>query len=297
MNRTQSIALVRALAAVSWADGRLERSEESHLTSLAYRLGLSADDLRAEVRPLLEHPLSYDRAMEVVGELVKVLGSADDREFVLRELQSFFEADGLVSDEERTMLAEIERALADYGTLDFLVGKLRAALGLALGRSRRPGSPAERLRPPVKSKALGHLIERLHDAGLGGALSPTELNRAALEGALMARVATADDHQIDDAELARIRAVLESRELADEVIEVVLRVIREGTPMDRQRLCTEFNRVSTLEERKTLVQELFAVAGPNGGAGAQSEIRLIANFFWIPTREFVALRAQASPEG
>ena len=72
MNRAQSIALVRALSAVSWADGTLDASEENHLISLAYRLGLTADDLRDEVRPLFAHPVPQDAAMEIVGDLVKL---------------------------------------------------------------------------------------------------------------------------------------------------------------------------------------------------------------------------------
>jgi len=296
LNRAQSIALLRALAAVSWADGRLERAEESHLKSLAYNLGLTAEDLRQELQPLLDHPISYDRAMEVVGELTRVLGSAADRERFLTELRRLFEVDGDFSEPEQEMLAEIEAALADYGAADFLIGKLRGAFAPLLGGVRRRSAPVSaELAPYVKNKVLARLLDRFHTSGIDSSLTPAQLNRAALEGAILARVAVAGDEVVDERELVAIGETLASgSDLAGPELEVVLAVLRDGVTetMDRQRLCAEFNRVSSLEERERLVASMFAVAGTDAGSEVQDEIRLLANALWLPTRNFVEIRAR-----
>jgi uncharacterized tellurite resistance protein B-like protein len=293
MNRAQSIAFVRALAAVSWADGRLERAEESHLKSLAYRLGVAPEVLRREVQPLLERPVPYERALDIVGELVKVLGSAADRELFLTELSQLFEADGEFAEQEQRVFGEIEAVLGNYGPVDFVIGKLRGAVGsLFLGNRRQATLPAE-FHPFAKNKVLTQLVERLQAESIETELSPAELNRAALEGALLAQVALADDHVIDDGELAALRRVLAERGLLTErELEVALAVLREGaaTTMDRQRLCAEFNRVSTLDERRQLVDAMFAIAGTMAAHAIESEIRLLANFLWLPTRDYVDIR-------
>ncbi len=301
MNRTQSIALLRALAAVSWADGRLDRAEDSHLKSLAYDLGLAPEDLRRELQPLLDHPVAYDRAMEIVGELTRVLGGAADRERFLTELRRLFDADGDFSQAEQEILAEVETALGDYGAVDFLIGKLRGAFAPLLGGKRRRAAPAAaELAPYVKNKVLARLLERFRVSGIDSALSPAQLNRAALEGAILARVAATGDELVDERELTAIRETLTSgSDLAGPELEVVLAVLRDGAAetMDRQRLCAEFNRVSTQDERERLVRAMFAVAGADAGSEVQDEIRLLANALWLPTRSFVDIRSGWMADG
>lgn len=311
MHRTQAVALVRALAAASWADGRLERSEESYLKTLAYRLGLDHDDLHREVLPLLEQPVSYDQAMTILGELAGVLGSAGERQMFLDALHGLFEVDGTVTDEERELMEVIEEGLARYGTVDFLIGRFRGLLrGIAprhgRGAARRTGSagrgPAA-LGAYAQNRLLPRVLERLDERLDDDALA--RLNRATLEGAVLTRVATAGGRDLDDAAVAVIRErLLEGLGLDADASAAVVEMLVEGPgeAMDRQRLCAELNRVTTADERLELIDTLFTVAlaaGDGTGAAAttpsrerRAEIRLLANFLWVPTRAFVAVRAR-----
>ncbi len=303
MNQAQSIALSRALAAVSWADGVLQRSERSYLTAVAYRLGLSPEVFRTHVEPLLDHPIPYDRALGVIGELMRVISSDDDRQLFLRELRGLFEADGEVAEDEQAVLDEVESALADYGALDFAIGKFRAVVGALWSRQRQPierptggGRFNGDLGAYGKNSLLLHLADVMSAGGHECAADPADLNDVTLRAAMLARAVEASDRGWTPDRRRQSREAL-APHLADaHVLRFLVDILAEGHDygMDRQRVCAEWNRVSTMEERQDWVTELLRFAEVTGlnGDDVAGEIRLIANFLWIPAAEFHALKAE-----
>ena len=61
---------------------------------------------------------------------------------------------------------------------------------------------------------------------------------------------------------------------------------------DHQRICAEYCRVSTMEERLEVLKVLFTVAAADGSISKKEEelVRRIADFLWISRPEYFAVR-------
>ena len=93
-------------------------------------------------------------------------------------------------------------------------------------------------------------------------------------------------------ELERILA--ESLSLDEPSREVLLAVMEEERrrDTDHQRICAEFCRVSTMEERLHVLRDLFAVAAADHVITKPEEefIRRVADFLWISRPEYFTVR-------
>lgn len=148
-----------------------------------------------------------------------------------------------------------------------------ARLATRVARTLRPGSPA-------------------------ASVSGPRWTYLTLFGALLQRVIEADG-VVRDEERQALRRILGAVSLFEDAeIDYVLELIRSGAAeaADRQRLCAEFNRLSAMPERLSLLEALFAVARADGdlSAAEQDELRLIANYLWIETQEFVRIRRESA---
>lgn len=156
------------------------------------------------------------------------------------------------------------------------------AVGSELSLTSLASSLAETLRGRVGQRASG------------GFLSPERRNFVTLYGALLYRVIRADK-VVRPEETARLRHLLsEGFGFSGADIEPVVAMIETETAAgaDRQHLCAEFNRITDLEQREALLEALFAVAMADGEVSPEEEeeIRLISNFLWIETQEYVRIR-------
>jgi uncharacterized tellurite resistance protein B-like protein len=275
--QSTEVLLLRVLAALAWMDGTLTEPERRFLRGLAVEYGLNQGE-RAELELLLDIPLSredFENSLRAFQEVA----TRDDR---MR----------LVARAERLVEADQERAPAELQALHVLrelpdgepdpaprvLGRLRGILG-----SGGLGDLARELmgRAPERGPGVGTGAERRHAY-------------ATLFGALLYRVIYAD-RVVEPQEADRLRTLL-AEHLGFETGEVdyVLRAIqlRVAQDLDRQRLCAEFNRITTMEDRLRLLQGMLELALVDGGISPEEEqeIRLIANFLWIEVQDFVDVR-------
>jgi uncharacterized tellurite resistance protein B-like protein len=61
---------------------------------------------------------------------------------------------------------------------------------------------------------------------------------------------------------------------------------------DLQKICAEYCRISTMDERLEIVDALFAVAGADGTISKDEveRIRKIADLLWISNPEYLSVR-------
>jgi len=119
-------------------------------------------------------------------------------------------------------------------------------------------------------------------------------NRATLVGVLLARIV-----HVDEGWSGREREVVE-KALADRfgldesTRELLLTVMDEeaGRDTDLQRICSEYCRISTMEQRLEVLHALFAVASADSKISKEEveRIREIAHLLWISTPEYLAVR-------
>ena len=76
--------------------------------------------------------------------------------------------------------------------------------------------------------------------------------------------------------------------------EILLAVLEEerGRDTDLQRICSEYNRVSTMDERLEILDALFAIASADATISKQEveQVRKIADLLWISNPEYLGVR-------
>jgi len=289
--KQQQIALLKVLAAASWADGRLDNEEVNRIKELMLAYDLQAEDVH-EVEALLEAPVSYARCEELTRDLLGMLSTKGEREAVLDEVERIFRADGRIDPEEREVLEGLKGIMEAMNSVDHFMGRITGVFRRVFAARAPGGSPGE-LTEYLKNTVL----QRLDDVSQGGwrtQVEPGNLNRYTLFGAVLGRVADVEDG-ISDEELAKVRAILADRfGLQPPLLDWTVQAVREASSarMDRQALLSEYNRIADMAQRKALLDAAFAVAAADGTVGKAEleELRLISNFLWIDPRDFADIR-------
>lgn len=286
------MALLRVLCAAAWADGRLDTEEVNHIKErmVAYRLG---DEEVAELDVLLTHPVPYSRCEALTRELLAMVNTGDEREDVLREIETLLAVDGSVDPAEREMLESLRGIMDAMTTVDGFVQRIGGVFRRMFA-GREAGNAGE-LTDYLKNATLQRL-ESVSDGGWRQEIDAPTLNRYTLFGGVLGCVAGAEGG-VSDEELGTIRRLLEERfsihpPLLDWVTEAVAQAA--GEAVDRQGLLSEFNRLTGTPERRELLEAAFAVAAADGEVAPEEleELRLISNYLWLDPRDFHDVRRQ-----
>ncbi len=276
---TSEFLLLRVLVAVAWADGVLEADELRFINGLASEYGLD-DHERAEIDHLLENPVSIEDYGEYARAFLRQ-GSPDDRVRLIARAERIMEADEVRHAEEIRYLHLLKRWMEEQPVATEPAEVAPPLLG-RIGRLFKKANPS----------ALGATVRSL--VGSEGKEVSVREAYVALFGALLYRVIYAD-RVVDAGEVDRLRNVLAERFQfeggeADYIIRLIQQRVAEDH--DRQRLCAEFNRLTDLADRITLLEALFETAASDGEVSAEeeAEVRLISNYLWIEVQDFVAAR-------
>lgn len=299
---TKELALMRVLLALAWADGEVSAEERSFLGGLITEFGFPETEAR-ELERLMDQPIPLDRFEELVRAFRETTADPDDVQQLLSRAERLIEADRRRSQAETRRLSLLKEWLREEGRSgprDSAAGshgfleRLREVLG-----GTRSGEK------PAISSIVEDLAGRMHArAGSEGFATIADSGRrhyVTLFGALLYRVIYAD-RIVQPEEAKRLREVLANDfDLADGEVEYVIRLIqkRVAEDIDRQRLCADFNRITGLGERLTLLKALFAIAQADGEVSEEeaTEIRLISNYLWIDVQDFVRIRRKVLGAG
>lgn len=263
---------------------------------------LTAEEREAVERHLAE-PVPLDRFEAGARELRALVPSGAERQALLERAEMLVRADAEMDADEirhleglRAVLqADDEAAAGDEAAPGgALLGRARAALG---GFGRRLRLDGAALATSLRTLA-GEAIGAASDRPEGPAAEARE--RRIVAALLAARVARSSGGGEAETE-TRARQVLRALGVNDDAeVEALLAAMRHSPARtgDRQHLCAAFNRVAPEEERARLLSALFATARPDaaGGAGEETELRLIANYLWIEPQEFHRIRRAAAGE-
>lgn len=285
--------LLRVLAAVAWSDGELASEEEAFLRDLGRDLALGTEE-QSELDQLLAAPASREDFERYTREFEQHVDSADARRELLDAVERLISIDRVRQPAELDCLAHLRDWLAEVETepLPVAGGMLERLRGGVNSAWRTVGAPL------AWAEKLGRSVAQTILPG-GGAdrVDPTRRDFVTLFGALLSRVVHADGMVVPE-EREAVRGALADRfGLSVAEIDLALRLIaaRAAEGADRQRLCSEFNRVSTPEQRLELLRALFAAARADGAITGEeeTEARLIANYLWIETQDYVRVRREA----
>ena len=293
----RQVALLKVLAAAAWADGRVEADEVDHIKEIARRYDLEPVALR-EVEELLETPIPIDRCEQLTRSLLDQLDSDAERREVIGEIERLFHSDAVLDPREKALLDDIRGALASQSAVEGFLGRItdvfRSTFSSAGGRGA--GSLGVHLTNAVLTR-----LDTLSDGKWREAMAEEDLNRVCLFAAALGKVADTEDGKSTE-EMDLIAGIVSRRfgvepPLLDWLLDAVR--LAASADMDRQKLLSEYNRITDMKGRLALLDAAFSVAAADGTVGDAelSELRLMSNYLWLDPRDFHGVRARWTKSG
>ncbi|NNE44663.1 MAG: hypothetical protein HKN12_10670 [Gemmatimonadetes bacterium] len=292
MTRAHRLSFLKVLAAMAWADGEVQEEERNRIKILFNEFDLDPAD-RKQVDALLERPVTFDRALDLTKDFAGRVSLPGARKELLEELETLVGADRQRTPEETELLEHFRAILASHTVVDGLVEKMRGLFSRTLfsGRGKKAGEGS--LTEFARNSALQRLrdLHREHGEDLDTDLDAW--NRVTLLGVLMANVARLAGKP--DPERAVVERVLDGQlHMSPTERELLLIVVQEEHERDTdlQRVCAEYCRVSTMEERLEIVDALFTIGAADGTISKDEveRIRHIADLLWISNPEYLSIR-------
>jgi len=247
------------------------------------------------LRKSLEEPVSVEQFERLLEDAPPEL-TAEQRGEILGRTQRVIDADHHLGASEREYLGLVQDWLRSYDPAAAPATAARDLKGL-LGRARRlAGAGRERLRDSLGGILGEDLTEKMRSPR-AARLDPQRREFLTFYGVLLRRVMRADGVEHAE-EHARMRHVLtegfgfsgEEVRYLEELVEA-----KAAANADRQHLCAGINRLTEMDERLGVLEAMFAMALADGELSREeeTEIRLISNYLWIYTQEYVRIRAGA----
>lgn len=294
------LSLAKVIVAAAWADGELGHDEVNSLKDLLFRLpDLTASDW-AELEIYIDSPIESAERERLLDDLQRAIRSEKDRRLARQTLQAMIDADGEVTEEERSVAEEIQSAIdaADTG----LIGTFGRLLNGPLQRRHQAMADApnrEKYLDDFLRNRIFYQVRRRMDLGAAELDLPEQmLRKLSLAGGLMARVAHVDEEVSESERESIILALQQGWDLEEEaaalVAEIALAEFSAG--MDFYRLTREFFEATTRKERIKFAETLFRVAAADDDIthDETEEIRRVANGLKLTHKQFIQAKLKAS---
>jgi uncharacterized tellurite resistance protein B-like protein len=292
------MSLAKVIIAAAWADGAIAEDEELCLKDLLWRLPEVTAQRWDELAIYLDSPVDEAERQRLIAELQNQITTAEQRELALSKLEELVNADGVVSEREQAVVAEVRAALesADVG----LWGSLSRLL---IGRRAQAATSAPNreayLDDFVRNRVYYQLRQQLAAQGVVWNVPDAELRRLGLAGGLLALVAHVSDGAAETERAAMVEALHAAWSLPAESAALVVEIaLAGGETLEFYRLVREFAEVTTEEERQRFLDALFGVAAADGAATFEEieQIRLVALGLKLSHSEFIAAKMKLPPE-
>ena len=268
-------SLAKLIIAAAWADNDLTPEEVNNLRDLIFQYyGTVIEETDyahanwTQFEMYLDSPVGPAERERLEQELQASLHSTKDKEIALAAVRKMVQADGVVTDEERDVLEEIEAAIEGVDVSAF--GQIGSAMRGALARRSDALSEApnrERYYEEyLKNKVYYDVATRLELAEGELDISDEDLHKLSAAGGLMAKVAVVD-RKVSHDELEAMMEIMSRRwEVSHDAAAFVAEVaVAEVSPeLDYLRLTREFVENTTPAERSQFVDVLFEVANGDG---------------------------------
>jgi uncharacterized tellurite resistance protein B-like protein len=300
-DRDVVMKLAKVIIAAAWADGEVNNDEVNALKDLLFQLprtgSYQATQLTgqewARLEMYIESPVGEAERARLVADLHDALRSDRERELVIQALQNVIEADGVVDEDEKAVVAEIQAAIesAETGAL----GGLQRLIGGAVQRRSEAVANAPNREAFfddfIKNKVYFGVSQRLQMDQKEINISDEELRKLSLAGGLMAKVAYVD-REVKESEFEGIVSAMQTHwhiglEAATFVAEVAVSAV--DVNYDTFRMMREMATSTSEEERRGFLDILFTVAGADGDVSYDEteEIRIIARGLNMSHKEFI----------
>lgn len=291
-------SLAKVMIAAAWVDGEISLDEKNSLKDLLFMLPDMTAANWAELEIYIETPINDAERKRLLEELKRDLRNDRHKKLVQESITAVIHADGVLSDHEEAVLAEVGQMLDEID--GSVIGQMGQIVRSAMGRRSKAVANApnreKQLFDFVHNRVFYLVRERMGREDIEFDLSEAQLRKLSLAGALLGRVAYADRH-VDETEITAIGDVLKDKwslkpEQAVLVAEVSASAASRG--LDYYRVMRGFYDATTEQERTQFLHALFAVARAHDDVSNEEieNIRSIATFLKLDHRDFIDAKLQ-----
>jgi uncharacterized tellurite resistance protein B-like protein len=294
MASLKNLTLLKALAAIAWADGEMTESEKNILKRFYRKFHLTQKQMDS-MKPYLQSPVSKEEQNRLLKKLSHEFGSKQDREKVVAQLEEMAHADKNLKDLERELLEDFARHLKKSSITQRTAGKIRNFFEATIFK------PAHEKNPELHKYFRNKILKSV-ELKIGGdiakmRISEDELYFICLFGTLLASVAHIDEDFHEEEKKALKRSLKERFEFTGKELELLLQVVEEQARrgFDFHEVTQEFIKLYSYNDRVNTVDCFFAVAVADGTIShdESEEIRRITKALRIPHSVWKAAKVRA----
>jgi uncharacterized tellurite resistance protein B-like protein len=294
--------VAKLIIAAAWADGELCNEEVNSLKDLIFSLGDITEKDWAELDIYTDSPVSAGERDQLLGRVLDHIRSEGDKDFVIGAIQRLVEADGVVSGEEAKFLDGVRDVVenADTGLGGMLSRLLKGAIGRRDDAYRAATQREEHIDDFIKNTVYYDLKIGTQDAGVKIDLPDHRVRQLCLGAGLLAKIAYVDSDISDDEKNSIAEILSKSWGLAEREARLVADIscARTMKGLDYFRLTRSFFECTSLDERRSFLKCLFAVANASEKTSHDEveEIRRISESLKLNHKDFIAAKVSISDE-
>lgn len=297
MAKTETVkALARVLIGLAWADGKVTDAELRLLKDVMFRIpDLTADDWD-DLEIYWMTPIHKTEMQILTEEFLQTLQTDDDKEYARKLLLDMAHVDGELTEREKGILRSLKRSFENVDTA--MVDEMGQLIEGMLQKRAARMKNSDYLQDFVKNRVYHLMRERFGEqleAQLD--LDETEIRKLALAGALMGRVAYADENISAEETTAIHRILQRDWNLRDTHATIVTDCAVQAVEqqLDLYRLARELYETTIPQERLDFVDVLFDVARSADGIAKEEkqEIHSITRALKLTEDDYQAARDRA----
>ena len=237
----------------------------------------------------MTHAVSDAERQDLLDRVLSGIRSSGDKQLVLKTLEKLVGDNGAGRASESAFLEDIRQDIEGRST--GLLGHLSAPFRQTLKRKAGQGAREDRIEDFIKNTIYFQLTSELEQQGRALSIPEAEARKICLAAGLMAHVAWVDNEVCHREREAMSQALRQLWNVPEDEARLITEMsharIMHG--LDMVRLTTGFCHYTTIEERKSFLRCLFAIANAaEDTSHAEIEtIRQIAKSFELPHQEFI----------
>ncbi len=295
MSNTDLImTLGKVIIATAWVDGKVTDDEINSLKDVTFRLPELTAHQWAELEMYIETPVDDAERARLVADLQRAVSTPADKALVEEALNNMVAADGIVTEQEKAVVAEISASVENSGGSRFFGGLSNLLDGMFQKRSeslKDAPNREEHFEDYITNKVYYNVKHRLNLGEAELDLPDEELRKLCLAGGIMAQIAQESDDVSDDEFEAMVDALQSKWNISKESATFVAEVATSGSTasFDHLRLAREFVKVYSHDECVQFIDILFTIAAADGQASSDEidQIRNIAGALLLSNNQFI----------
>ncbi len=285
--------LAKLLIAAAWADGELQNEEINALKDLLFNLEDVSGDEWSQLEIYMDSPVSSEEREELLWTVLEKIKSEEDKELVVTTLENLFQADGVVTEEEKAVLGEIKEGVSgvNIGLLARLSKMIKATV-TERGETYKSAAQREsQVDDYIENTIYYKLKSESEKKGIKIELPEQIIRKLCLAAGLLARISAVDAEISDDEKKAVKQVLSEEWNLSEQEAGIVTQISCDGTlqGLDYFRLSRGFFECTTLDERRNFIKCLFKIANASNKTSYDEteEIRRISYSLKLTHKDFI----------